>query len=46
MEKIVCPLYQILSDVMFDDRGRKGFAIAYIVSKEWTRARSEKRREE
>ena len=44
--KIVCPLHQILSDVRFNYRGRKGFAIAYIVSKEWYSLRSEKKREE
>ena len=43
--KIVCPLYQILSDVRFNYRGRDGFAIAYIVSKEWYSLRSEKKRE-
>ena len=44
--KIICPLYQILSDVRFNHRGQKGFAIAYVVSKEWSSARSEKKREE
>lgn len=44
--KIVCTLYQILSHVRLNHRGRKGFAIAYIVSTEWSSARSEKKREE